>query len=169
MPNDIEIRPAATEDIPAIGMLAQSIWPVTYRGLLTEDQMEYMLRLFYNPTALYQQMTEQGHHFFIVDIEEEPIGFASYGAVAPEGTFKLHKLYVRTDIQGKGIGRALIDAVVDDILPLGANSLILNVKRDNNKAIEFYKRLGFAILYNEDIDIGNGYFLVDYRMEKKLT
>ncbi len=169
MPNEIEIRPATTEDIPAIGMLAQNIWPVAYRGLLTEDQLQYMLRLFYNPAALYQQMMEKGHHFLMVDIDEEPVGFTSYSAIEPVGTFKLHKLYVRTDIQGKGIGRALIDAVIDDILPLGANSLILNVKRDNDKAIEFYKRLGFSILCNEDIDIGNGYFLVDYRMEKKLT
>ena len=32
----------------------------------------------------------------------------------------------------------------------------------------FYEKLGFAVIKEEDIDIGNGYFMIDFVMEKKL-
>ena len=79
----------------------------------------------------------------------------------------MHKLYVNTDIQGKGLGKALLNAVIEEIKLLHAGTLILNVKRDNT-AINFYKKLGFSVTREEDIDIGNGYFMNDYVMEKKV-
>ena len=50
---------------------------------------------------------------------------------------------------------------------MGATSLQLQVNRDN-AAKSFYEKLGFVILKEADFDIGNGYFMRDYVMEKKL-
>jgi ribosomal protein S18 acetylase RimI-like enzyme len=49
----------------------------------------------------------------------------------------------------------------------GATSLLLNVNR-NNPTKGFYEKLGFTVIKEEDIDIGNGYFMNDYVMEKKV-
>jgi ribosomal protein S18 acetylase RimI-like enzyme len=49
----------------------------------------------------------------------------------------------------------------------GATTLQLNVNR-NNPAKIFYEKLGFAVLNEEDIDIGNGYFMNDYVMQKMI-
>ncbi|MGZ8545109.1 MAG: GNAT family N-acetyltransferase, partial [Flavisolibacter sp.] len=49
----------------------------------------------------------------------------------------------------------------------GATVLRLNVNR-NNSARSFYEKLGFEMIGEEDIDIGNGYFMNDYVMEKKI-
>ena len=46
--------------------------------------------------------------------------------------------------------------------------MLLNVNR-RNKAKQFYEHLGFTIISEEDIDIGQGYFMNDYVMEKKLV
>ncbi|HQW45417.1 MAG TPA: GNAT family N-acetyltransferase, partial [Chitinophagaceae bacterium] len=81
--------------------------------------------------------------------------------------FKLHKIYVLTSQQGKGTGRFLIDYIISQIRPMGATSLQLQVNRDN-AAKSFYEKLGFVILKEADFDIGNGYFMRDYVMEKKL-
>jgi hypothetical protein len=43
----------------------------------------------------------------------------------------------------------------------------LNVNKYNS-AQDFYKKLGFCIDYEEVIDIGNGYVMDDYVMEKEL-
>ena len=43
-------------------------------------------------------------------------------------------------------------------------SLILNVNRFNN-AVQFYQHLGFRIVKEENIDIGNGYLMEDYVMD----
>jgi len=49
----------------------------------------------------------------------------------------------------------------------GASSLQLNVNRNNNAKV-FYEKIGFAVIKEEDIDIGNGYLMNDYVMEKKV-
>lgn len=45
--------------------------------------------------------------------------------------------------------------------------LLLNVNRFN-KAVEFYKAIGFNILFEENIEIGNGYLMEDYVMKLEL-
>ncbi len=70
-------------------------------------------------------------------------------------------------MQGKGVGKLLLQEVTDRAQQLGQDTLLLNVNRFN-VAIDFYKRQGFYVIAEEDIDIGNGYFMNDYLMEKKL-
>jgi ribosomal protein S18 acetylase RimI-like enzyme len=167
MDTNLLIRPGQLEDINTIGFLAQRIWPVTYGQLLSPEKLGYMLTLFYSPQALRRQMLEDKHNFLVVEEEEEPIGFASWSAGDGQGVYKLHKLYVLPGRQGKGLGRAMLGYIFDDIIPQGARALRLNVYR-NNKARGFYEKLGFTVIGEEDIDIGEGYFMNDYLMEKKL-
>jgi len=167
MENEVIIRFADSEDINTIGFLAHEIWPKTYGQILSEAQLQYMLQLNYSPASLKRQMQVQKHQFLLAELDEESVGFASFSAAGIAGVYKLQKIYVRTDIQGKGIGKALIDAVAEAIEPLKATSLRLNVNR-HNKAKTFYEKFGFNVIAEEDIDIGNGYFMNDYVMEKKL-
>jgi len=137
MNTSLSIRSAGPEDIPMIGYLAQQIWPVAYKDILSADQMNYMLTLFYSPESLMSQMLEQRHRFLVVEEGEEPLGFASWSETGENGQFKLHKIYILPNQQGKGIGKLLIDCVSQAIRPLGATALRLNVNR-NNKARQFY-------------------------------
>lgn len=161
------IRFADTNDIPLIRALAEKIWPNTYRELLSPDQIEYMMQWIYSPTSLENQITEKKHQFLIVEEEDQPIGFASYSAADEAGVYKLHKLYVMTAEQGKGLGKIIINFIVKKLQQVGAHAIQLNVKRDN-KAKYFYEKLGFEIIEEVDIDIGNNYFMRDYIMEKRL-
>ncbi len=167
MENEVMIRHADVEDIEIIRSLAYQVWPVTYGNLMSADKLDYVLKLIYSPSALQNQMQQQGHTFLIAELDNEPLGFASFSQIKEDGVYKLHKIYVRSDIQGKGLGRALINAVTEHIKKFNATTLILNVKRDNN-AKTFYEKFGFAVTREEDIDIGNGYFMNDYVMEKQL-
>jgi len=54
--------------------------------------------------------------------------------------------------------------VVNSVKGMSATSLTLNVNR-HNKARFFYEKYGFVIIGEEDIDIGEGYFMNDYIME----
>jgi ribosomal protein S18 acetylase RimI-like enzyme len=166
MNDELVIRDADLEDIPTIGYLAQQIWPGTYQEILGTAQLQYMMDLIYSPDSLQQQMVKQKHHFLVVELDEEPVGFASYSPLKEEGIYKLHKLYVHPKTQGKGIGKTLVDYIVDQ-LPRKAKTLRLNVNR-HNKAKNFYEKIGFSIVKEEDIDIGNQYFMNDYVMEKQL-
>lgn len=167
MASDLSIRFANINDINTIGFLAQQIWPDTYKDILSGQQLAYMMNLFYNPAPLKDQMTNQKHVFVLIEDENNPVGFASYSLIKEPGIYKLHKIYVLPSQQGKGLGKTIIDFILNDIRPKGAAALQLNVNR-NNKAKTFYERLGFTVIKEEDIDIGNHFFMNDYVMEKDL-
>ena len=164
MDETLSIRPGELEDINTIGFLAQQIWPGTYGAILPDEQLQYMLNLFYSPASLRRQMIEDRHQFLIVEHEDEAIGFASWSATAEPGVYKLQKLYVLPGQQGKGLGRALLQYIFEAIQPEGASLLRLNVNR-YNKARQFYEKMGFAVVKEEDVAIGNNYFMNDYVME----
>jgi ribosomal protein S18 acetylase RimI-like enzyme len=108
----------------------------------------------------------ENHEFVLVYEDEEPVAFASYSLIQP-GVFKLHKLYVLNAAQGKGIGQSLLDALTKTMRAMNGRTLRLNVNRYNS-ARKFYEKLGFVVTGEEDIDIGNGYFMNDYVMEKSI-
>lgn len=161
----IVIRKATSDDIQIIQDLTHAVWPVTYGKILSTQQLKYMLELIYSTTALQNQM-QQNHNFLIVEEDKKPIAFADYGLLKDD-VYKLHKIYVLPDQQGKSVGKILINHVIDLIKQQRATSLVLNVNR-YNKAKQFYEHLGFKVISEEDIDIGEGYFMNDYIMEKTL-
>ena len=166
MNNTLTIREAGLNDLVTVEQLAHEIWPGTYGQILAAEQLSYMLQLIYSQPALQQQMLQQHHQFLMAELDDQPVGFADYSFIEP-GVYKLHKLYVHASTQGKGVGKALIDHIIEKLLPQNVHTLRLNVNR-YNKARQFYEKLGFAVIKEEDIDIGNGYFMIDFVMEKKL-
>ncbi|MFN8291838.1 MAG: GNAT family N-acetyltransferase [Chitinophagaceae bacterium] len=161
----LSLRRAYEKDIPLIRDMTMKVWPQTYSTILTPDQISYMLNMMYSEQSLARQMKDK-HEFIIVDDGNEPVGFASFSLQEP-GVYKLHKIYMLPSIQGKGAGKFVIGEIIKAIARKGGQSLQLNVNR-NNKAKEFYEKLGFTVIRQEDIDIGNGYFMNDYIMEKKI-
>ncbi len=162
----VNIRNANIDDLIPIERLAREIWPGTYGDILSQEQLHYMLDLIYNQAVLRDQMLNQQHTFLMAELDGEPVAFAVFSTVEP-GVCKLHKIYVHQKTQGRGIGKQLIDHIVGILQPLKFQILRLNVNRQN-KARFFYEKLGFTIVKEEDIDIGKGYFMVDYIMEKSI-
>jgi GNAT superfamily N-acetyltransferase len=163
----MELITADYRHIPLIQKIADQTWPVTYGPILSSAQIDYMIGLFYSSEALERQMYT-GHRFLLTMEGDMACGFAGYEFDFPvTGTAKLHKLYVLPDWQGQGVGRILLDYVIQEALAAGNESLILNVNR-HNPAKAFYERAGFKIMSSEDIDIGGDYFMNDYVMGKNL-
>jgi len=159
------IRRATAEDIPLLRELCFKVWPQTYASIVSQEQIDYMLEKMYSPASLQEQM-EAGSQFIFVYEGDSPVGFASYFEKAPS-IFKLDKIYILISQQGKGTGRFVIDHIIDEIKKKGGTALQLQVNR-HNKAKNFYEKLGFVVIEEKDFDIGNGHFMNDYMMEKKL-
>lgn len=161
----LTLRRAYEKDIPLIRDMSLKVWPQTYATILTPEQISYMLDMMYSEQSLAKQMKDK-HEFIIVDDGNDPVGFASFSQDEP-GVYKLHKIYILPSLQGKGAGKFVIGEIIKAIARKGGKALQLNVNR-NNKAKDFYEKLGFAVIREEDIDIGKGYFMNDYVMEKKI-
>lgn len=158
-------RVISSDQLQTVRDLAYAIWPDAYGTILSEQQLAYMLDKIYAIPSLEKQM-ESGHVFLLAEEDGVFYGFASYEVdYRNSGKTKLHKIYVQPQTQGKGVGKTLL-AAVEEAVKLNENqALLLNVNR-YNKAIAFYKKNGFEVIAEEDIDIGNGYLMEDYIMEK---
>lgn len=160
------IRFASLADIPEIHQLANHIWHDTYSDFLTINQIEFMLDQMYSFASLKAQFDE-GITFIVVQVNNSPVGFASYSLAENEKLlFKIHKLYLSKSEQGKGIGKQLISFIKSDVLSKGGKLLQLNVNR-KNPTFSFYKKVGFDIAYEIDIPY-HGYILNDYVMQMPL-
>ena len=161
------LTPATPADLPTIERLARVIWPPTFRDILSPEQIEYMLEMMYSQAALREQVAERGHQFLLLREGETAIGYTSYQLDYLPGTTKIHKIYLLPQTQGKGYGRALIDAVTNRARAAGQQRLRLDVNYQN-PAVGFYQHLGFDIIERVDTKIGEGFLMEDYVLERKL-
>ena len=155
------LRRATITDIPPIRDLAHTIWWAHYPGIITPEQIEYMLDQMYSPDALERQMTEQGIGFWVVLKNDAPVGFAAVGDQG-DGLYFLHKYYLDASQQGKGMGATVFQELVAQYPDLC--EMRLTVNRQNYKSINFYFKIGFRIEKCADFPIGNGFVMNDFVM-----
>lgn len=159
----LQFKTATEKDIPTIYHLADKIWKIHYTPIIGKEQVDYMLEKMYSEESLLAQM-DAGHEFTLVKNDDEYLGYASVSF--RDGDYILHKIYVLADQHAKGIGTTLMNYLFQTYSH--GNRMELTVNRQNFKAINFYFKHGFTIQSVEDFDIGEGYFMNDFVMTKKL-
>lgn len=162
----MNIITATKTQLPIIQKLAHEIWPKTYSGIISDGQITYMLEMMYSIFSLEKQL--ETRPFLLVEDQGEYIGFASYEInVEHSSATKIHKIYVLPQTQGKGIGRQLIHHIAEIARKHDNTTLQLTVNKNNNARF-FYEKLGFSVIEQAVFDIGNGYIMDDYIMEKPI-
>ncbi len=162
----IQIRPITPPDVPAISSLAREIWQATYPGIITQDQIDFMLELRYGHERLYDDLEDADKWLDQAFLDDRRVGFAF--SEIYKGEFKLDKLYIHPDVQRQGVGGQLIEHVAERARKLGYPKVILAVNKRNEKAINSYKKYGFVVREIIQDDIGQGYVMDDFIMEKVL-
>ncbi len=165
----IQLISATLEEIPIIQQIAYQTWPNTFRDILSEAQIAYMLDMMYSDGALQKQLHELGHQYLLAKKADHYLGYLSFeNNYQHQPQTKIHKIYILPEAQGLGIGKALMDATEKQAIAKGSRYLLLNVNK-YNKAVQFYQRLGFEVIATEDIDIGAGFLMEDKVMRKTLN
>jgi ribosomal protein S18 acetylase RimI-like enzyme len=171
MPSDnkmIAIQKNTDENFTDIIAIAKEVWPIAYGAILSQEQLDYMMEMMYSVPSLQKQAKEKGHRFIVATKNDISVGFAAFEFnYTKKPKTKIHKIYVLSNQQGNGIGKSLIDFISNEAKARYQKALVLNVNK-NNIAIRFYESIGFDISYEEVIDIGNGYVMDDYVMEKSI-
>jgi len=166
--NSFQIIQAAECDIKTIQELAYRIWPPTFKDILSPEQIAYMLDMMYSEDSLAKQLSKFGHRFFLLKEEKTAIGFLSIETdYQSSKKTKIHKLYVLPDKQGLGLGAKFINFAAEQALLHNNSALILNVNK-YNIATRFYEKMGFEVVAEEKIPIGNDFFMDDFVFEKKM-
>ncbi len=167
-PDRIRIVGATDADLAAVAELARIIWRRHYPGIITPEQIEYMLERGYSRAALLRFITEDGAGLALAHADDRFAGFAAYYRGDDVDELKLDKLYVHQDFHRRGVGRRLIEATVAAARAQQRATIVLNVNKNNTQAIHAYARNGFVVREAVVVDIGGGFVMDDYIMAKRL-
>jgi ribosomal protein S18 acetylase RimI-like enzyme len=169
MSEAIAITSARRDDVPEIQRLAHEIWHAHYPGIITTEQIDYMLERGYATRALEALVAGPASGIELALADGRRVGFAAWYATDTPGEAKLDKLYVLQAYQRRGAGALLIARVEDGARAAGASTLVLNVNKQNAQAVAAYRKHGFAIREAVEVDIGNGFVMDDYVMAKPIA
>ena len=153
-------KTATQRDIELIRALALEIWTTCYPGIISMEQIEYMLGLMYSSETIDKEISE-GIIWKLMEYKSEPIGFVSV-TISNNGSAKLNKLYMKNNHHGKGFGQQALKHVVDDAKQLHLKQVYLTVNKGNVSAIKAYEKFGFTRIESIVNDIGGGYVMDDF-------
>ena len=162
----IEINIANTvSNYKLIEQLANVIWREHYIPITGEGQVEHMLEKYQSETAISSQIKD-GFQYFIIYYDETPTGYLSIKK-ENESLF-LSKIYVLKEYRGKKIGKTAMLFVENKAKDMNCTKVVLTVNKNNTNSILAYEKFGFKNLGSVVKDIGKGFVMDDYKMEKPL-
>jgi GNAT superfamily N-acetyltransferase len=165
--NSVRIEPAKPEHLAEISALAGVIWRAHYPGIISREQIEYMLGWMYAVDEMQRQL-DQGTIFERLLVDGRLTGFAAHSPTDDPEERKLDKLYIHPGRQRHGYGSRLLNHVIEAAHGMGCRSLILTVNKQNTKAIAAYEKNGFVIRDAVVADIGGGFVMDDFVMAKRI-
>jgi diamine N-acetyltransferase len=165
----IEIVRARRDQLPEVQELAGVIWRAHYPGIITRDQIEYMLEQGYALALLEGFLAAGDRGLELATVEGVLSGFVAWYVIDGRREAKLDKLYVLPGQQRHGVGGRLIARTVELARAAGAKTMVLNVNKRNAQAIRAYEKHGFTIREAVVNDIGRGYVMDDYVMARPLS
>jgi diamine N-acetyltransferase len=156
----------AAEDVERMVALARDIWYAHYPAIIGTAQIEYMLGQRYGPDLVRAELRREGLWWNKLMVGGEMAGFASYFLTGAAGEMKIDKLYVHPRYQRRGHGGRLIAHIEGVAHAQGCGRLVLAVNKCNRSAIAAYLKHGFHVSAAALKDIGGGFVMDDYILEK---
>ena len=156
MSESIAIRRAFSEDAAALGALHIRCWQHNYAGILDTDLLQALKEEDFVLRRLNTIKMEHLVNLVAVNAEGQPTGFAIASALREAHLdFKgeVGALYVDVVNQGRGIGRALLEASKIELVKLGFDDMLIWVLKDN-PACKFYARCGGQLVGSNYKKIG---------------
>ena len=152
--SEFQIVPSAVDDAETIASLARRSWYESYSGIISQEQIDYMLNQRFRLASLRIELRSDASQYWLAKREGDAVGYGSLRLECDERGFKIQQIYVCLSEQGTGLGRALLGVMI--------------ANRRNVKAIRFYERGGFLNVGTKVTDIGRGFVMDDFVMEKNL-
>ena len=166
--SDAVLVPLTEADFEPLAQLAEEIWRAHYGPLIGLPQVEYMLKGRYTPERLRTYLNAPDRWLRLLRLDGETLGYCSYALTATPGELKLEQLYLLEAFKGRGLGGLMLRHVEAEARARGCGTLMLTVNKGNAGSIAVYQKSGFTVREEAVFDIGNGFVMDDYVMEKRL-
>lgn len=165
---DARLDAMTAADFATVARLGEVIWRAHYTKIIGSAQTGYMLADRYTPEKLSLYLNADDRWLMLLRIDGRAVGYCSYALTDDPGEMKLEQLYLLPELQGKGLGRLMLRHVEEQARARGRSLLMLQTNKRNAGAIAFYCKAGFTVREEAVFDIGNGFVMDDYVMEKVL-
>lgn len=158
------VRAESDDQLRRVAAIADGIWHEYFPCIISEGQIDYMVEKFCSFEAMKENIAKEDYSYYFIKRNGEDIG---YTAAKPDnGRLFLSKLYLKKEERGKKYARRAIEFYVNYSRENGLGAIWLTVNKHNDSTIAAYKAMGFEITGEGVADIGNGYVMDDYYMEK---
>ena len=162
------IHVSTPDDIAVVERLAREIWSQHFTPIIGASQVEYMLGQFQSAEAISSQINS-GWEYYLAMVDNGSVGYAGLVPDISNKRLMLSKIYVRKSARRKGVGKSILDFVERKCSLDGLDTLWLTVNRFNYGPISWYEKCGFVTVDEVKKDIGGGYYMDDYIMEKNIN
>jgi diamine N-acetyltransferase len=152
------------DQIEALAALANSIWHEYWPDIISLEQTDYMVEKFQSKDAIVDQVVNKGYEYYFVKDDNESVGFI--GLQPSESKLFLSKLYISKENRGKGYSSAAFTFLEGICRDRTLDAIWLTVNKNNHRAIDVYKVKGFETVRTQTVDIGEGFVMDDFVMEK---
>lgn len=141
------IRPATSNDVSALSQLAKQTWADAFGEPLSPEDLAAELEKSRSEAYFINALQETT--ILVAEEDGELLGYVQFGDVKiPEvevqsGDLALRRLYVGTAVQGRGLGRRLMNTALDHPQLASATRIFLTVWEKNTPAMHLYESFGF--------------------------
>ncbi|SIQ80532.1 Ribosomal protein S18 acetylase RimI [Haladaptatus litoreus] len=159
------VRPAESDDAPAIRRVARESWHAAYDDIIGADTVDETIDQWYDTEHLRESATNPDHEFFVAE-REEIVGIVHAAPSSDEnGVFRLLRIYVVSDEWGLGLGSRLLSRVEERLRERDSETLRLTVLADNDVGVGFYESRDFERVEEGEAE---GFGAGEYVYEKTL-
>jgi len=164
----VSSRPATADDVPALSALAKRTWLDAFGH--TVDPETAAVELDTTRSEAFFRAALETRTTLVAEEDGRLVGYVQFGDVdipeadAGPGDRELHRVYVETAQQGRGIGRRLVEEALRDPRLAEARRIFLQVWEENERAVRLYESLGFHPVGTTAFTIGSGQVVEDVVM-----
>jgi ribosomal protein S18 acetylase RimI-like enzyme len=150
---EITLRNWTKKDFQTVRNILLVTWKDAYRFIPEKDIITH-LENYYSKTKLLELFNDHCTKGILTEIENKPVGWMKLFDDQSNKKFFISSLYVLPEFQGYGIGKKLLLEAESIALKLNYDKVWLGVMKDNNKALEWYKKIGFQFVEEEPFKMG---------------
>ena len=156
---NLKIRKASQDDAVALSHLSiASFMPAHGHSASKEDIDNYVSQNF-SVENIRKELDELNSDFYLLFVDSKLIGYSKLmydktdDLVAIKNATYLSRFYLLKEYYGKGYGKELFDHNIKICKSRKQKGIWLKVWVENEKAIRFYKKMGFISIGNTDFKI----------------
>lgn len=159
-------------DQERLAEMARTIWNEYWPALIGQAQVDYMVENFQSLRAIKEDMADHAYEYWFLEAAEEGesriVGYTG-GHEEPEtNRYFISKIYLFAEERGRGFASKTIRFYEDLCRERGLHAMYLTVNKHNELGVRAYKGKGFETIDAVETDIGNGFVMDDFIMEKQV-